>query len=76
MKERTIDNIIVWFFVWPTFFVMCSVISFFCLCGFFYDAPLFEVFDYWLLYSVGGGLFGAWFFGRCYRRAVKHTPEC
>jgi H+/Cl- antiporter ClcA len=75
MKERTKDNLIVWFFCCPTSFVMCSVINFFCLCAVFPYAPLFEVFDYWLLYSVVGGLFGAWFFGWGYRRAVKDAAE-
>ena len=63
MKKRAIDNLTVWFLVWPPSFVMCSVIFFFCLCAVFPYAPLFEVFDYWLLYSMVGGLFGAWFFG-------------
>ena len=76
MKKRAIDNLTVWFLVWPPSFVMCPVIFFFCLCAVFPYAPLFEVFDYWLLYSMVGGLFGAWFFGWCYRQAMKDAPVC
>ena len=62
MKKRAIDNLIVWFLVWPPSFLMCSVISFFCLCAVFLMLRYLNV---RLLTFVFNGWrpFGAWFLG-------------
>ncbi len=71
MKRRDVDDFLVFFIVWPISFVVWGFISFGCQCVFVFPNSGLEVLGYILLFTLVGGLFGAWGMGRFYRWVTK-----